>query len=137
MMAIMLYAGLLGLMMVALSLHVVRGRYRHGSALGDGEFQLLRRVRAQGNFAEYTPLFLVLLGLAEYQGMGVWAVHVLGGWYVTGRLAHAYSLLVHERYEGERLLHWPIWRTCGMVSTFAVIGIISIALLIHYVSKSV
>ena len=132
-MVISLYAGLLGLMMIALSVHVIRGRYRYGEAMGDAAFALRRRVRAQGNFAEYAPLFILLAGLAEYQGMAAWAVHALGSWFFAGRLAHAYSLLVHERYEDGRLLHWPIWRTCGMVSTFAVIGIISVALLIHSV----
>ena len=131
-MVVSLYAGLLGLMMIGLSVHVIRGRYRSSAALGDADFGLRRRVRAQGNFAEYAPLFIVLLGLAEYQGMAPWAIHVLGSWFVAGRCAHAYSLLVHEQYENERLTHWPIWRTCGMVSTFAVIGIISVALLIYF-----
>ncbi len=130
-MVISLYAGLLGLMMIALSVQVIRGRYRTGEALGANAFEMQRRTRAQGNFAEYAPLFIVLLGLTEHQGMAPWAVHVLGSWFVAGRIAHAYSLLVHERYVDGKLQHWPIWRSCGMVSTFSVIGIISVALVIH------
>lgn len=134
-MVIPLYAGLLGLMMIALSVHVIRGRYRSGMALGDTDFELRRRVRAQANFAEYAPLFIVLAGLAEYQGMAPWAIHALGSLFIAGRLSHAYSLLVHERYKDGQILHFPIWRTCGMVSTFTVIGIISVALLMQTLNR--
>lgn len=134
MMAISLYAGLLGLMMIPLTVHVIRGRRLYGMALGSSHFDLQRRIRAQGNFMEYSPFFIVLAGLAEYQGMPVVMVHILGTVFVAGRVMHAYSLLVDERYENDMLQHKPVWRMAGMVSTFMVIGIIATVLLLQSLS---
>lgn len=133
-MAISFYAGLLGLMMIPLTVHVIRGRRIYGLALGSSHFDLQRRIRAHGNFMEYAPFFILLAGLAEYQGMPVPLVHVLGVVFVAGRLMHAYSLLIDERYEEDALTHKPVWRIAGMVSTFVVIGIIAFVLLLQSLS---
>jgi hypothetical protein len=53
-------------------------------------------VRAHGNFIEYTPLFLVLLFMAEYQGLSACWVHAFGSIFVIGRLVHVYGILVGE-----------------------------------------
>ena len=64
------YAALLGLFFVGLSIHVIRGRRRLRIALADGnQEEMKRRIRAHGNFAEYAPLFLIMLGYAEYEGL--------------------------------------------------------------------
>ena len=83
-MIISLYASLLALMFIGLSVLVILGRGAEKVALGQGEFMLLRRVRAHGNFAEYAPMFLLLLMLAEMQGMAAWAVHGLGCYLLSG-----------------------------------------------------
>jgi uncharacterized membrane protein YecN with MAPEG domain len=60
-----LYAALLTMLFVVLSVRVIAMRRGSGAALGDGgNPELLRRIRVQGNFAEYVPLGLVLLRLA-------------------------------------------------------------------------
>jgi uncharacterized membrane protein YecN with MAPEG domain len=56
---------------------------------GDGGNTLmLHRMRAQSNFAEYVPLFLILLGLVEYakgpQGW-LWGVGLA---FIVGRVLH-------------------------------------------------
>ena len=57
-----LYAALLALWFVVLSLHVIRCRREARVSLGDGgNGRLQRAIRAQANFAEYVPLALVLL----------------------------------------------------------------------------
>lgn len=64
------YAGLMGLLFVLLSVGVIRARRESGVALGDGgDRALLRRQRVHGNFAEYVPLGLVLLMCAEATGV--------------------------------------------------------------------
>jgi uncharacterized membrane protein YecN with MAPEG domain len=132
-MAFSLYAGLLGIMFVLLSLYVVRGRRHFHVALQDGgRTELQRRVRAHGNFAEYAGFSLLLLGLAEFNGMPSWAVHALGSLFLAGRLLHAYSLLKAERYENGRLVGGTAFRATGMLCTFLVISALSAVLLAQF-----
>ena len=87
------YAALLGLMLIALSAQVVRARWRYRVRLGSGtEDGMQQAVRVQANFAEYVPLAVVLLLLAELTGMPTVAVHAAGVMLVTSRLLHAWGL---------------------------------------------
>ena len=88
-----IYAALCALLFVYLSLRVIRTRRSERVALGDGgNTRLLRATRAQANFAEYTPLALVLIGFAELQGAPVVLVHALGVMLLTGRAIHAFGV---------------------------------------------
>ncbi|MFP4043510.1 MAG: MAPEG family protein [Rhodosalinus sp.] len=85
-----IYAGLLGLLFVALSLWVVVRRVRAGAASGDaGDPALSDAIRAHANFAEYVPLGLILMALAEAQGMPAVALHLYGGALLLARTMHA------------------------------------------------
>lgn len=129
-MATSLYAALLGLMLIGLSLHVIRGRRTLGVGLGDADdLPMRRRIRAQANLAEYAPLFLLQLGFAEHNGLPVWAVHAFGLVFLAGRAMHAYSLLKAERYERQRLAANPAWRVRGMACTFTCMGLLAFILL--------
>jgi uncharacterized membrane protein YecN with MAPEG domain len=87
------YAALLGLLFTLLTLRVFRERMRARVMIGSGEDRLLERaVRAHGNFAEFVPLVLVLVGLAEAMGLAGWAVHGLGGALVVARVCHAWGI---------------------------------------------
>ena len=60
-----IYAGLLGLILLGLSIKVIGERRRTGIAIGDGDNALLRRrMRVQANFCEYAPIAVVLIALA-------------------------------------------------------------------------
>jgi uncharacterized membrane protein YecN with MAPEG domain len=99
-----LYVALLGLFFIGLSVHVLRGRRQFGIAVGDADHhEMKRRMRAQGNFAEYTPLFLIMLGYVEHGGLSVYAVHLFGIVFIAGRMMHAYSLLKYEQYKEGKL----------------------------------
>ena len=50
-------------------------------------------IRAQGNFAEYMPIVLILLFLLEYNGMYYLVIHAVGIAFLTGRWIHAQGLL--------------------------------------------
>jgi len=91
---VIIYASLLALLLIALSLNVVRLRQRHQVGIGTGSIQALERaVRAHGNFCEYVPLTVVLLVLVELGGsVPAWSLHLLGLVLVVARLAHAVGL---------------------------------------------
>ena len=68
-MIISFYAAILALLFVALSVYVILGRAKYKVLIGEGTSpDMLRRIRAQGNFIEYTPLFLILLLLRGREG---------------------------------------------------------------------
>lgn len=111
-----LYAGLLGLLYLPLAANVIRIRRADRISLGDGGNTLLeRRIRAHGNFAEYVPIALILIALAEAGGSPPWLIHGLGIALVIGRAMHAFAL--------SSLTLRLRARVGGMVLTLNVIGI--------------
>lgn len=88
-----LYGGLLGLLYLVLCGQVVHHRRKGKVGLGTGgNPDLERAVRVHGNFAEYVPLFLVLLLVAELGGAAAWLLHVVGTVFLVSRVGHAYGL---------------------------------------------
>ena len=117
-----IYAALLGLIYVGLSINVIRTRSEQSVSLGDGGDQLLtRRIRGHGNFAEYVPIALILLAFLEAGGANAILVHALNATLVLGRLLHAFAL--------SSLVLRPFCRTSGMALTFAVIIIAALGAL--------
>jgi hypothetical protein len=93
-----LYAGLLGLLFVILSLRVITTRFTARVTLGDGGDKMLaKRIRVHGNFAEYAPMGLILLTLAELQGAPLWVVHLLGVMLLGGGLYTPSGWGAHRR----------------------------------------
>ena len=123
-MIIGIYAAILGLVFVFLSVRVIRLRRLNQIALGYGEDQLLTRAaRVHGNFAEYVPLSLLLIYFLEISTAPAGLVHGLGIVLVISRGIHAYG--VSQPDEDYRL------RVTGMSGTFAVIVIASLAILYY------
>ena len=89
-----LYSGLLAILFVVLSVRVIIGRVGPGSpSFGDGGNPVMfRRIRGHGNFAEYVPLALLLIGLLELSGSPQWQLHALGSILLIGRILHGYAL---------------------------------------------
>ena len=84
-----LYAGLLTLWFVLLSVRVV-GLRRRGIIFGD--VGVIRIVRAQANFAEYVPLALLMMGYLEVGRHSIYLLHALGVALVVARLMHGLAL---------------------------------------------
>ena len=85
-----LYAGLLALLFLALTVRVMLKRRELGHMFGSGgdpDFE--RIIRAHGNFVEYAPLGILLLLIIELIGAPNLLVHLLGLTLLIGRLAHA------------------------------------------------
>ena len=80
-----LYAGLLGLLLIVLSMRVVQNRWRAKVGLGHGGDKALRKaIRIHGNFIEYVPLALLLMALIEMNGAQPPWLHGLGGALLAG-----------------------------------------------------
>ena len=119
-----IYAGLLALLFIALSVRVIRYRQGSGISLGDaGDVAMQRRIRAQANFAEYAPLGLILLLVIEMQGAPALAVHALGLLLLAGRTAHGIGL-TRERPT-------PILRVSGMIMTLGALILMAAGTLLH------
>ena len=119
-----LYAAILALVFIALSARVILRRRAARVSIGaGGDAGLERRARVHANFAEYVPLALVLLLLAELSGSPAPLLHVAGIALVLGRVAHAVGL--SRVPEDFRL------RVAGMVATLTVILVLALALLVR------
>jgi uncharacterized membrane protein YecN with MAPEG domain len=117
-----LYAALLALIFVALSLRTIRLRQRLRVAIGDGGDERLRRAaRAHSNFAEYVPLALLLLFFVETAGASRVFVHALCASLLLGRLVHALGV--------SRVREPLALRATGIVLTFVPIVAAAVRLL--------
>jgi uncharacterized membrane protein YecN with MAPEG domain len=88
-----LTASFLAALFIYLSFGVIRLRRQHKVGLGSGGVDDLERaIRAQGNFAEYVPIALILMACLEFNGAPVWLVAILGIGLVIGRVVHAIGI---------------------------------------------
>jgi hypothetical protein len=114
-----LYASLLAILLLVLSFNVIRLRFKLKVALGDGEQKTLTAaIRVHGNFIEYIPLALILLGCYELSGADSLWLHILGGLLFVGRILHAIGL--------GKSIGTSIQRQVGTLLTFLVLLILSI-----------
>lgn len=89
----MLYAGILGLMAIALGFLAGSQRGQKKISIGDGgDPELLLAMRRHGNFVEWVPLTLILMGMLEMGGVGAGAIHAMGASLVVFRISHAAAL---------------------------------------------
>jgi uncharacterized membrane protein YecN with MAPEG domain len=119
------YAGVLGLILFALSFWVIGGRGQYRIVHGDGgRPELNRRIRAHGNFTEYVPMILVLAALIEASGGGPIKIHWLLGPLTLARLIHPFGMVAPE---GSRRQY--AFRAPGAVITMIVLAAASMMLL--------
>ena len=87
------YAGIIGMLLLALSFLVVKNRARARVSLGSGgDPGLERAIRAQANLAEYAPVTLILMLILEMAGASSWLLHGCGGVLVVSRVLHAIGM---------------------------------------------
>jgi hypothetical protein len=92
-----LYAGLLGLISIAIAVVVGRVRGKVDVSIGDGgNVELIAAMRRHSNFVEVVPLALILIGLLELNGVGSSAIHGLGAGLVVARICHAVGYGTNE-----------------------------------------
>lgn len=119
-----LYAALLSLLFIGLSVRTIGLRRRLRIGIGDADnADMQRAMRVHANFAEYVPLALLLLYFTEISGAPLLLVHVLGLCLLIGRLSHAYG--VSQSSENFR------FRVFGMAMTFSTLGVCAVHLLLR------
>jgi hypothetical protein len=109
------FAGCCALLQCLLTVLVIMRRAQTGvNFLDGGDDQLLRRMRAHGNFAETVPMALLLMLLLELRGLSsLWLIG-FGIALLLGRILNAQGLLFPNAF-------WS--RKAGMGLTIAVISI--------------
>src|SRR5204862_7541988 len=90
---------------------------------GDGgDPALQRRIRAHGNFIEYVPLILIMMGMLELSRYSVYLLHALGITLVVARLLHGYALSFTERFKFGRFwgtaLTFVVLLVCGVLCLY-------------------
>ena len=122
-----LYAALLTLLVLHLLINVAKKRREHKVSLGEGgprDIALQRAVRAHGNAVETIPLFLILLGLAEYNGAPAYLIHLFGIVFIIARIMHALALPKGKKSQAKRVLAIKI-----TLLTLAILAVMNITLL--------
>ena len=119
------FAAVIGILLLFLSAAVVKFRLKYGMGMGvakDRDFEAA--VRAQGNLVEYAPLTLLMLGIAELNGVANGFIYWVGMAFVVGRILHAWGM-----YQGRGGPHKA--RMVGILLTWASILVISALLLLN------
>jgi hypothetical protein len=128
--AALFYIGVFGLFLVAISVRVSLLRRRHSILLGTGGNPELERARrAQANFAEYTPIFLLVLAGLAYANEPDVVIHILGILFLIGRVAHAWAMT----RQGPSHLKG---RLVGMTLTYLLLIVASLLLIADALTES-
>jgi uncharacterized membrane protein YecN with MAPEG domain len=122
------YLALLALLYVVLGLQVSRLRRGNRVVFGDGDnIKLRSAIRAHGNFAEYVPIIVLLVGLLEMSGTSAVRIHVLMGGLLVARLLHPLGM-----YVGPRSTQFQIYRVGGILLTWLVLVAAAVMALLRF-----
>ena len=125
-----LYAGLLAMLLFILSIRVIALRGNPAFSFiahGKGDEELLQRaIRAHGNFTEYVPMMLILLGFLELSEASELKLHLLGGAFLLGRVMHGICM-------GFMRSNMPL-RVGGTALTLIPMAVAAIALIGQYLA---
>jgi uncharacterized protein len=88
------FAAVLGLLLLFLSFLVSRYRltFKHGLGVSD-DIDFQATVRAHANLVEYAPIGLIMLAIAELNGVSSTLIYWTGMGFVVGRLLHAFGMI--------------------------------------------
>ncbi|KAJ01855.1 MAPEG family protein [Sulfitobacter mediterraneus] len=121
-----IYAALIVLLFLGLSWRVILYRRANRLSLGDtGDKNLLKRMRAQANCAEYAPLALLLMVMSELMGSPAVALHLMGLTLLAGRVLHALGFAATPQK--------IVLRQLGMLLTLLMMAVTALGLLAHAV----
>ena len=113
---------LAALINIWLALRILRMRIAGKVIHGDGgDLALARRMRAQANFIEYTPIFLILVLVLQLYGRSGWVLGLSALAFLMGRVVHAIGMDL-DRTNAARMV--------GMIVTFTVLVALALAALL-------
>ena len=114
----LLTAGAAVALNIWLGYRIVKSRRDNAVKIGDGGNEaVLRRMRAQANFIENGPFFLILLAGLELSGASRAVLGAIAAAFILARIAHPIGM------DGPHL--WR-WRMIGMITT--VVAIVALAI---------
>lgn len=119
-----LYAGIFGLMSVALANLVLYARVRPGQPPWRGDATM----RVQANFVENVPLALIVMYIVEQTGVGSFVMHIFGVALVLCRVLHVWGL---DRGPGANV-NYP--RLIGAQGTFLLLSVMSVTAVYQFVT---
>ena len=126
------YTALSAIILIFLSIKIIQNRRSSKIAFGDeGDNFLQRKIRAHGNFIEYTPIFLIMLILVEMAGLNKYFIHFFGIIFIAGRISHAYGITITEIKNRNFL-----FCQAGMLSTFFCLSSLALILLFQFIKNS-
>lgn len=115
-----IYAVLLTLILLVLSFRVIFARRSEKFAYGDNDSKRNQaKIRAQANWVEYVPITVLLMLMAEINGVSALLLHLTGAVLLVGRALHGYGMSYNPRW-----FHGRVW---GMQLTFAAMVLAMIA----------
>lgn len=121
------YAGFLALIFAVLSTWVIAGRFKLQILHGDGGSDAMnRRMRAHGNFAEYVPFTLLLVGLFEASGGSPMIVRVLLIALTVARLMHPIGMVAPPNS-----VQQYAFRATSVIVTLGILALAAILLLLR------
>ena len=119
----LIFAALFGILHVIFTLRVGGYRLKSGISLGDGDDkELLKRIRAHGNFTENVPIGLLLLLLNDLNGLANNTLIILGSVFLIARVLH-YVMIVSKSLP-------MVLRPLSMLGTLGTILVSAILLLL-------
>jgi uncharacterized membrane protein YecN with MAPEG domain len=97
---------------------IARLRNEYKVSVGDGGHELLlRRMRAQANYIEFAPFFLILLGGLELSGGNRPALAAIAAVFILARIAHGFGM------DGGPLQRWRMYGMMGSAFTTLALAI--------------
>lgn len=122
-------AGAAALINIWLAVRIGRVRRAAKVSVGDGGHDLLlRRMRAQANFAEYAPFVLILIGLIELARGSLTWLWLVSLAFLLARIAHGFGM------DGGRFAKL---RMVGIIATLLILlGLAAYAIAIPYFSPA-
>lgn len=88
-----IFASALTAIYIKLALNVIHLRGKNQVSLGSGGVDDLEKaIRAHGNFSEYVPISLILMGCLELNQAPWWLVSIFGLSLITGRVLHSLGM---------------------------------------------
>ncbi len=121
-----IYAGILALIILALSVNVTLHRVKFRISLGDGGNPvMLRMMRLQANAVEYIPISLLLMGIYELNGGWRVALHIIGIALVAGRLIQTAAMWGGDKPgQGRRIGQALTWTSLGALALLNLIKVV-------------
>ncbi|MFY9288989.1 MAG: MAPEG family protein [Alphaproteobacteria bacterium] len=120
----LIYAGVLGLLLVILSFNVMQNWVRVTGEGQQTDRDMRRAERVLSSFVEYVPMTLILLAMIELKGTPPLILHILGGSLVLARILHAYG---SNDVAGSGAL-----RFLGSQLTFLILMVVSLACIYYF-----